>query len=226
MKRIIYVCFLALFLSSCTTDNDDNSQPEDSNFYALTVGNSWEYRWYGVSSEGVNVNPNSVAESISIVGTEEINNKIYYKFSRVISGNDPQSGSGLFPYNGEYSEFYRDSLGYLVNEEGLIKFSNSAIEEFQIIEYHDNFGIINGQSVGAILYGELLDEEINYSSDAGTFQCLKVSTRIVYDGGSEAPANNSIYYSDGIGLISDDIVYVSSENNVGYRRNLVSYSIQ
>ncbi len=215
--RIQFSFFIVVFiLYNCSST--DTVQPPESNFYALSVGNSWDYKWYGVSNEG-NQSLISVEENISIVGIEEINGNSFYKFKRLISGNT--NGNYAFvPENGEHYEFYRDSLGFLINEEGLIKFTNSTYEEFPIY-YYDIFGSFDGEDIGATLFGKLSTEEFIYESEIGDFSSLELITRFEYDNGVTAPANNHIYYSDGIGLISDDIVFIA--NNAGYRRVLVNY---
>ena len=101
---------------------------------------------------------------------------------------------------------------------------SSTYEEFSI-NYYEVFGFFDGEDVGATLFGKLSGEELIYESEIGDFTSLEMVTRIEYDNGITAPANNHIYYSDGIGLISDDVVWVASENNDGYRRILVNYDI-
>ncbi|WP_353778511.1 hypothetical protein [Winogradskyella sp. 3972H.M.0a.05] len=214
----LLVAVLVLF--SCS--NSDTDPDPESNFYALAVGNSWEYKWYGVSNEG-NQSVISVEENISITGVEDIGGNVFYKFSRVISGN-PNGIYASIPENGEHIEYYRDSLGFLINDQGLIKFANSTNEEFPII-YYDNFGHITDPDGGATLLGRLSNEEVVYELENESLNCLLMTTRIEYDNGIEALANNHIYYSNGIGLVSDDIVWVASENNAGYRRVLVNYNI-
>ena len=45
MKQTVCLYFVTLLVFSCTSlDNDQDQQDSDSNFYALTVGNSWEYK--------------------------------------------------------------------------------------------------------------------------------------------------------------------------------------
>lgn len=222
MKRVIYLYLIVLMVISCTASND-NQDPE-SNFYALTVGNTWEYRWYGVSNEG-NENPIDLYESIAIIGTEEINSNLYYKFSRTINGNF-NGVYGFVPDNGEHFEYYRDSSGYLVNSEGQIKFSNNITEPY-VSETFTSAITDNGQNIPTTVtgYAELQEEAYSYSTNAGNFDCLKVVIYYQRGDGFIYPANNNVYYSDGIGLIKDDIVFLISETN-GHYRKLESYSVQ
>jgi hypothetical protein len=113
MKRIIYVCFFQILFYACTTSyNNQDQGAAASKFSALTIVDKWVYRRYDIGNQGIDV-PGNLYESISIVDTEIINEKLYYKFSRLISAN--LDSNGEVPNNGEHFEYYRDSLGYLVN---------------------------------------------------------------------------------------------------------------
>ena len=215
MKAKNYIILLAvLIIASCST-SDDNAT-EDSNFYALTVGNSWEYRWFGVNNAGEE-SPLDVSESITIVGTEDINDQLYYKFSRIISGNF-NGVYGHVPENGEHFEYYRDSLGYLVNRVGQIKFYNQPNAPFVMYSHNDGTGTVNGTA-------ETAPDHIAYTSEAGTFDCMTLTVTYERDDGFIYPANDRFYYSDGIGLVKDDHVFIVSET-AGYYRKLESYTIQ
>jgi hypothetical protein len=218
MKRsIFFLAFLTLIFSCNSGDSSQPQSESENNFYALTVGNLWEYRWYGIDNEG-NENPMDLHETISIVGMEEINDNLYYKFSRTITGNF-NGNYGFVPENGEHFEYYRDSLGYLVNSEGGIKFSNNINDSFIIYpSYEENSGIVNS-------IAETQAEIVMYDTEAGTFDCLELIVSIVRDDGFIYPAKNRVYYSDGIGLVKDDHVFLSAET-AGYYRKLQSYSFQ
>jgi len=226
MKRILITLSFLAFFCSCTSNDD--SQTEDlqtDNFYALTVGNSWEYRWYnfnpGTSEEP---NPNEltsstpVTESISIVGTEELNGNLYYKFKKVISGNDELGGISILPYSGEYFEYYRDSLGFLINSDGDIKFVNNSNEEFLMYEG-------NPQSDLHFGYGNLSENTVDFVTEAGSFECLEMLIKWVNQD-VEAPAVNHHYFADGVGLIKDEIVFIANPYGSGYQRRLESYNVQ
>lgn len=215
MKRIlITVCMLAI-LYSCSS-NDDSQTPDiqEENFYALTVGNSWEYRWYLYTPEG-GLSPKSVTESISIIGTEEINNNIYYKFKKTVSGNE--GSNPAYPNNGEYFEHYRDSLGYLVHDSGAILFVNNTVDEFFLYETNVGFPLT--------AYAKLSEGNFDFTTEAGTFDCLEMRIRFE-NPDYEIPGVNKRYYSDGIGLIKDEDVFLADPDGSGYQRRLESYNVQ
>lgn len=214
MRRIlITVCILSLFFS-CSDDDSDNQEPQNDNFYALTVGNSWEYRWYTFHPEN-GLNPTNVTNSISIIGTEEINGNLFYKFKKVVSGNDGTNITSV--PDGEYFEFYRDSLGFLVNNYGTISFVNSTTDEFQLYETEVGFPHTG--------YAKLSENTVDFTTEAGTFECLEMSLRFESED-YEIPAINRRYYANGIGLIKDEEVFLADPNSSGFQRRLESYNVQ
>ena len=220
MRRIlITVCILSLFFS-CSNDDSNTPEAQIENFYALTVGNSWEYRWYRFQTE-MGLDAMAITESISIVDTEDINGDLYYKFKKVVDGNDPfYDGVGFgFPVNGEYVEYYRDSLGYLVNEHGDVKFVNNINEEFVIYEPQFNYEYA--------AYAELSEGSFEFTTEAGTFNCLEMKIRYEdEDENTDLLAVNKHYYADDIGLIKYDVVFMTSADGNGYQKRLESYNVQ
>jgi len=221
MKRIFFsVCFIAI-LYSCSSNNDTQTQDnQNNNFYALTVGNSWEYRWYNINNEGFE-NPTDVYETVSIVGTEDFNGIEYFKFSRVVTGNL----YGFRPYvpeDGEHFEYYRDSLGFLVNQNGYIKFTNT--HQNYISETSTLYSTGQGEFTYSG-YAELQDEQVDYTTNAGTFNCKEVIIEYINENGDAYLAKNHYYYAEGIGLIKEDNVFLGSENTADHRK-LEFYNVQ
>ena len=51
---IVLLSFSLLFIS-CNNDDDNSSPPiEEANFYALTIGNSWEYEYFKRNNQLIN----------------------------------------------------------------------------------------------------------------------------------------------------------------------------
>ena len=99
MKKLIFIISIITILTSCNSDDDTSSQ---TNFYALTVGNSWVYKHYTYNNDTSTYNETGVIDSISIVGTEEIYGDTFYKFKqRAFNSNDDS-------YNFERYYFLRD----------------------------------------------------------------------------------------------------------------------
>ena len=88
MKRILYVCFIAVILSACTTSDNQDPPESESNFYALTEGNAWVYKNYEYNSLTEDYEDTGVIDSVSIVNTEVINDNTYFRFRTYTTGND------------------------------------------------------------------------------------------------------------------------------------------
>ncbi|WP_299111786.1 hypothetical protein [uncultured Winogradskyella sp.] len=212
MKRIVYLCFFAILLSSCATDNDDNLQNSDSNFYALTVGNEWVYKNYKYNPETQNYDDTGVVDSVRIIGTETINDNTYYKFRRLTTGNE--EGITLCNPNGEHFELLRDSLGYLIYDGGMIKYANNDFAERTLSE--QDWGTVYDQLIA-------LDNEITI--EAGTFDSTYTQRYAMLTNGEQANGLDHFYYADGFGLIYDTSSLVA-EDIPRIVRRLDSYVIE
>lgn len=213
MKRLLMLLPVFALTFSCT-DNNDNpfQQPEVDNFYALTLGNSWVYKNYKDNLNSDVYDDTGVIDSISIVGTEEFNGNTYYKFRRLTTGNE--AGITFCNENGEHFEFLRDSLGYLVRNDGRIKFTNNDFSERAISE---NSGVT---TIEALASGTT-----QQAVEAGSFSCIHSERFARNANGDEFPGRDRYYYSDGFGLIYDTSSYVSQEFPTIIRR-LDTYNIQ
>ncbi|WP_299364680.1 hypothetical protein [Winogradskyella sp.] len=213
MKRTVYLCFIALITFSCsTTDNNQDAQDADSNFYALTVGNQWIYKNYKYNSTTQTYDETGVIDSVSIVGTEVLNDEIYYKFRRWTTGNE--TGIALCNPNGEHFELLRDSLGYLIRDDGSIKYANNNFSA-RILSSAD-WGIVYDQLIA-------LDNEITV--EAGSFISTYSQRYAILNDGVQSPGLDHFYYADGYGLIYDTSSFVSEDIPFIIRR-LDSYSIE
>ena len=214
MKTIILVFSMSLMLFSCS-ENDDISQPqqpEADNFYALKVGNSWVYKNYKYNLNTQNYDNTGVIDSVSIVGTQEFNGYTYFKFRRWTTGNE--AGITFCNENGEHFEFFRDSLGYLVKNDGSIKFTNDDYSE-RIVSQNPPF----------TLFEKLVNGATQLTVESGSFDCIN-SERFLRDGSNvQFPGLDIFYYSDGIGLIYDTTSFASQDIPTIIRR-LDSYVVQ
>lgn len=213
MKRtIFYVCIIIGLLSSCTSDDESYSQSDNSNFYALTVGNQWVYKNYGYNLNTQEYDDTGIVDSVSIIGTESINSKLYYKFRILTNGNE--EGNTLYNLNGERFELLRDSLGYLVYDDGTIKYTKSDFSS-RLLASND-WGNIYEQLIA-------MDHEITV--EAGTFNSSYTQRFVIMADGEQAPGMDHIYYANGFGLIYDTVSFVTQENPRVIRR-LDSYFVQ
>lgn len=211
MKRTVYLCFISLLALSCST-SDNNQDSQDSNFYALTAGNEWVYKNYRYNEDSQTYDDTGVIDSVSIVGTEMINDNTYYKFRRWTTGNE--SGIAFCNPNGEHFELLRDSLGYLVWEDGTIKYANN---DFSARPTTDaDWGTI---------YDQLIASDNEITVEAGTFTSTYSQRYAILNDGEQSPGLDHFYYADGYGLIYDTSSFVSEDIPTIVRR-LDSYIIE
>lgn len=213
MKNYLLLACLVVFCISCSTDDNTTPEPEE-NFYALTVGNSWVYEHFRRENIQSDIfNNTGVIDSVKIVGTETINQKLFYKFRIRTSGND--TNIPLCVTNGERFVYFRDSLGYLITDGGKVEFSREDDQEF-----------LQTESSFFNIYTALGDGNQMISTTAGNFDCgwmeiyaKEVPTLELF------PALDKNYYAEGIGKILNTTSFVSQNIHVIERR-LLSYDIQ
>ncbi|QRM88050.1 hypothetical protein FG167_02025 [Lacinutrix sp. WUR7] len=213
MKRILFtVCFFALFFSCNSDDDDNNSSEAEDNFYALTVGNSWEYRYYDLDTSSDSFVASTIVENVSIVSTEEIEGETYFKFRYFVTGNDVNSLN--YPLNGESFRYFREDSESLVDDSNTIIF---------LRENHDE--VLIGNLSGPILqYLRLAEDTHVLTTNAGTFETLDMELYARDGDGNPYPGISHYYYAEGIGLVLNTTTFISTEQHFLERR-LESYSI-
>lgn len=213
MRRLIACLTLTFIIFSCSKSDDSPLiTPEKApNFYALTVGNSWVYKNYRYNPKTQDYEDTGVVDSISIVGTEEIDGKEYYKFRRLTTGNE--SKISLCNENGEHFEFYRELDGDLINDKDYIKFTKTNFEERLLVEH----------SWGDVFETRVKNDTV-IKTEAGIFNCLKSERYAREKTGEKLNGLDCIHYSDGIGLIHDTTSSASNPTPI-IKRRLHSYQV-
>lgn len=216
MIRNLLIILVLVCAFSCSSDDDTGTQPaneiSDPGFYGLQVGNSWVYKSYQWNSSTETYDDTGVVDSISIVGTAEINGNTYFKFRRLTTGN--ASNAPLLSLNGEYFEHVRDSLGNLIYDDGSIKFTHSDLTE----------RTITIQSWGTI-FETLTENEASMTVEAGVFTCNYSERYSKSPEGDLFPGLDRFYYAEGVGLIYDTNSFVNTPFHAVERR-LDSYNVQ
>lgn len=220
MKNYLLLACLALSFISCSTDDDTTPEPEES-YYALKVGNSWVYNYtfrenpYADLYNGTNIFvETNVVDSVKVVGTENIEGNTFYKFRVRTSGND--QNYPLCYENGEKFEYYRDSLGYLINKNGKVQFALEGDTQEFIQQEDQNQRFIMQLSEAS----EIVE------TPAGSFDCLRMDLYIRNNVNNERSEGTSqYYYEEGVGQVFSKI---STANSTLHRmeRFLVSYDVQ
>lgn len=215
IRNFLFILVL-LCAFSCSSDAETGTQPANEivnpGFYGLQVGNSWVYKSYQRNARTEAYEYTGVVDSISIVGTEEINGHTYFTFRRWTTGNDDDMP--FLSSNGEYFESLSDSLENLIYDDGSIKFTNSDLSERTIAS----------QSWGTI-FETLNENEAVMTVEAGVFTCNYSERYARSQAGELYLGLDRFYYAEGIGLIFDSASFVSSSSPIVQRR-LDAYFIQ
>lgn len=207
MSRI--VCLLLLSTFVCLSCNSDDEQADPQNFYALTVGNSWDYdvSRYNPQTEQYEIVDLSITNTISETAT--INGETYYVYNATSEGSFDCSLCVERMGNASV----RDSLGYLINTEGTILFSNSSTDNY----------LIWSQAWGD-LYGQLIGSDVSVNTPAGDFETYQNDTFAVLANGETSIGKEIHLISENIGTVRKTISPVNQENPL-YIMTLKSYSL-
>jgi len=219
LKRFLFV---AITFAILACNSDDNINPleeevavaEDVGFYALKIGNSYSYLGYkrdGVLADDL-MELNGIEYSLTITDTAIIDGEKYFERTFFTTGND--SDSSVFPLNGESIDYVRDSIGYLINSDGEILFSQTNPADYLITDqdWGDLFGVFNS-------------EVVDIEAPAGTFSCYgNTLYAILTDTTEPAPGRAKRFYSDGIGFVTEHMGGVSNPVHI-WETRLASYSV-
>ncbi|WP_152611447.1 hypothetical protein [Psychroserpens damuponensis] len=212
MLRILITVCLVACLMSCSSDDAQTPETPTSNFYALTVGNSWVYKNYKYNQNSQAYEDTGVVDAISIMSSEAIDGNTYYKFKTLTTGNEAQI-TYCNP-NGEHFEYLREDQGNLIFSDGTVKFTNNDYT-VRTLDENDWGNIVE----------QLTANTTTLNVEAGTFNCINSERYVMLPDGEQAPGLDRFYYADGFGLIYDTSSFVSNDIPVVIRR-LDSYNIQ
>ncbi|MEM5564710.1 hypothetical protein WNY78_06325 [Psychroserpens sp. AS72] len=213
MRKIASILMMLFMVCSCSSN--DNETTESDNFYALTEGNFWEYKYY-VKDNTTNIfEATTVTETVNITHTAEIEGNIYYNFKHIVAGND---GITVLPQNGEHNFMLRDSLGYLIDQMGKINYSNNNYDEHFVSHIDD----ISFNSYNLKLSN---DEDVVTLENLGDFYCLDNHYFIRDVNGNQLNSIDHIYREDGKGEILSTLSYASQSAHFAEKR-LEAYTIQ
>lgn len=213
MKRVMLLVLPALFLCSCSSDDAETSLPEE-NFYALTVGNSWVYEHFRREHIMSDIFLDTgVIDSVEIIATELIEDETFFKFRIRTSGNE--DNIAFCAPNGERFEYYRDSLGYLIDNYGYVVASREDTQEFRYRERTHDTALFTALNEG--------EEEI--TTTAGSFSAIRMNLYLRnFVSGITYPGLDRYYFSNGIGKVFNTVSF-ASEDTHRMERRLKSYSV-
>jgi len=201
---------LTIFLSSCKKDSfTPTTYP---NFSQLKVGNYWIYERFNVDASG-NATTVGIYDSCYVEKDTLINNNLYFKEIR-------SKGLGV-----NYSaSFIRDSLHYLVNNDGQILFSSQ-----NFTDTFNSYFVTAGAATDTIcqVVVKMADKELLVNTPAGSFQTYNfIQIFKMYPNWSDNGNLRTIdtRYSENIGIVSETLPFYLS-NSYNTERRLVRYKL-
>lgn len=201
---LLLILFLFVFYSCSKTHiTPQNGDSLQSNaYYPMSVGNYWVYEFVNKDPDG-NIVGSSSIDSTQIVKDTLINENLYYVFET----NKP------FP-NTRFLR--RDSLGYIIDQQGKILLLPSANEAL----YNFHYGYIGNDT--AYSYWEAYIDDISAQSSVGAYTCMG---RLAYHEmwpnlGGNTTVDSNLYAP--IGQLIRSYSYASGGKMFG---SLINYSI-
>lgn len=213
--RNLFLLGLAIGLFvSCETKEDPELQPtENTIYFPLLIGNYWVYQHYDIDPQGFE-STRGVTDSVVIARDTLIGGHQYF----ILEGSN-------YPYHGGSwvtLDVVRDSSGYIVNKEGVIRFSQSNFTDILASKTE----VIGGDTLYTLNYQMDL-VEMPYTVPAGDFDVLNYKgTVITYAPvqGVENPRYMNTLFSKGVGKVLETYFFLNSPR-VSEKR-LIRYHIE
>ncbi len=211
MKHVLLIIIVSLFVfQACKKDEPDpNPAPQESvlDYFPLTVGNYWIYEVSHCDSTWTECNYTRT-DSNFVSKDTVVNGIIYYK----IDGRNFLSNEPIF---------LRDSLSYIVDLQGDIKFSNT---DFDII-FGEEYVIVGNNDTLYHWYNKMDPNPFVVHVPSGEFTCLDNKLSFFRQNENFETEFNSHYaLSKNIGLVYENAMFASSTG--GIKRELLRYFIQ
>ena len=210
MKYLVFSLLIASFLFSCQDDDQATSTTpiveEDLDLFPLELGNYWVYQVVKIDTLG-NEEILSENDTVMVVGTRLINDEVYFTIEE----------SNFFGFNSSPTTVHlRDSSGFLVNDAGVTLLSTTDFDE-----------VIFTQEIGPARIDYTMESTPEIVSvPLGDFDCLNysgIATNLNDD--INPPREQFKFYSEGVGLVSSNIFFISSRNFT-WERRLIDFSLR
>jgi hypothetical protein len=204
MRNLTLLGLILVLFVSCkkeeTTTPIENPQVLFS-YLPMKVGNYWVYRHYNIDTIGniIETAETPITDSVVITGTTIINGNRYFVFEGTNYPITP--GWGVI-------DLLRDSSGYIVNAQGIIKFSKDNFTDTLAF----NTTIINNDTIYRLSY-KMEDPDTIVTVPAGNFSVLNyrgtVQTKMNIPG-IPNPRYINTFYADNVGCILDTYFFLSN----------------
>lgn len=207
MKKSILIAFAAVLLFSCSKD-DENKPIVYPDYANLKVGNYWVYQHFFINTTGADSALN-VYDSCYVEKDTIINGNTYYKMVRPL----------LHPVGSPYN-YWRDSLGYVVDSTGRIRF---AAEDFTTI-FETECQMSWADTVYTAIHW-MVDKDKVVTTPAGDFVTRTFQRKIEFDEiwtHFYSPRFYNFRFTKDIGIVTETLDFFATDPNYVERR-LVRY---
>lgn len=216
MRNFLLAGLLLGLLFSCKEKETEITQPYDPpiafDYLPMKTGNYWVYRHYNIDTLG-NVFETNQIDSVVITGDTSINGNRYFVFQ----------GTN-YPYLTTWGivDILRDSSGYIVNKDGLIKFSETNFTDILAskTELH------NGDTLYTLNY-RMENPDTTITVPAGTFGVLNYKGTVyspLYGPEMPNPRYLNTYFADNVGKILETYFFLS--NPAYSEKRLIRYQAE
>ncbi|NOU47077.1 MAG: hypothetical protein HOO86_08450 [Bacteroidales bacterium] len=210
MRKLFVLSLVISFLISCRNENE-TIVSKDS-YYPLAIGNYWIYQSVEIDSAG-NETIRPKIDSVTISHDTTINNKQYF----ILEGtNNPMTP------NWGIIAIFRDSSGYLVNNQGEILFTENNFTDTLYYKVERN----NQDTLYSITYK--MEASTNpVTVPAGIFNVLNFKGTVFTPReipGVDNPRYLNTYYAKKVGKILQSYFYLSSP--IIIEKRLIRYKTQ
>ena len=197
MRKLFVLGLAMALISACQKTPDPELTPE-STYTPMKIGNYWIYAHYQIDLNG-HALPQSRTDSFIITGDTLINGSMYYIFEGT---NYPLNGGQW-----QIIAMLRDSSGYLVDVNGIIRFAEDNFTEVLAskTEMH------NGDTLYTLTYKmEVMAGEVTVP--AGTFETLNYKGTVTMpqdNPGIQNPRYINTLYAKGTGKVLETYFFLN-----------------
>jgi hypothetical protein len=215
MKKLLFVLMAGSFIwTACEKDPIKEDQSPELDYFPMTVGNYWVYDTYKIDSNGNELlygeNDTTLIEKDTLIAGES-----YFKIR----------GKGFGYGSAEQVNFYRDSSGYIVDEKGTKVFSQNY--------FYDTLGreLINKSVTDTLFFWYWMTEPTDSVLFLKDNEYDDLINRKMYFHSKMAGDEWVNNYSDrlygaGVGILTFQYFYASSQKKWYFEKRLVDCSIK
>lgn len=204
--KSIFLSMMGLTAILCACNKENAPQPQSSsepNYSQLRVGNYWIYEQYQIQDSDSSETLLNTYDSCYVVKDTVIRNNRYYKMYKP---------DGFSDY-----VYLRDSLDYIINEQGYKIFSSKDFTNnlFSTVSYD-----LNNDTM-VYIWIKMTDRNFTTNVAAGSFTtiCAKKTIKFVYE------KYMTTRYAKNVGIVTETLLAYASATTHTERR-LIRYRVQ